>query len=114
MKARRGMLGHAHADSFLKHGAGLLAELETRRQPTPEQRLLAAVLARAIYDARAGHADAIAWLESDAVTAPRSFTFVAVCSQLEIDPAWARAEIAKRVKPRRRRVLKAAQSREAA
>ncbi len=66
------------------------ADFEWRRD-TPEQRLLSAVLERAVEDARAGEAAAFAWLESDDDTFGPGWSFVGVCHQLQADHEWIRA-----------------------
>lgn len=89
------------ADVFL--AGGLPVELAARRQPSGEERLLAAVLALAIADARRGDRSALAWLASDDdVPSRRGFSFMSVCHVLGVDPAWARARIAQQTRPPRR------------
>ena len=62
-----------------------------RRQPSGEQRLLAAVLDRTLLDAKAGDRAARAWLASDAPSTGTGFGFVEVSALLDIEPAWVRA-----------------------
>lgn len=76
-------------------------QLEPRAAASGELGLLAALLTQAIADARAGRADAVAWIASDAVTARGGFAFVQVCRELALDPAWVRQQVSAGVQARR-------------
>lgn len=68
--------------------------------PTPEKRLLAAVLARALFDYGAGTAHAVErhimrsarlWLKSDS---KKDMSFLYICAALDLDPWYVRHSLA--------------------
>jgi hypothetical protein len=70
-------------------GAG--TDCDSTRAATGELRLIAAVLERAIDDARRGDPEAIGWLASNDEVAAEGLTLVAVCRYLDFDPGWIRS-----------------------
>lgn len=89
-----------HADA--SNAGALATDADTRSAETGELRLVAAVLERAVLDARAGCADAAAWLASDAIgAAGRGWSYLEVCAVLGLDPACGRALVAHGVRSRR-------------
>lgn len=78
----------------------LATDADCARAETGELRLVSAILERAILDARKGRPDAVRWLASDASGAGDGrWSFVDVCDVLAIEPAWARAQIARGGRP---------------
>ncbi len=65
------------------------------RAETGEQRLIAAVLSRAIEDARRADRDACDWIASDELGARvGGWHYRDICAVLGLDAAWARAQVA--------------------
>lgn len=65
------------------------------RAETGELRLISAVLALAIADARRDDVDAQRWIASDeSGPAVGGFNFVDICEALALDASWARAQVA--------------------
>jgi len=94
--------------------AALETETDDPRATSGELALIAAVLQRAVLDARAGRQDARQWLtSSERGPAERGWYFLDLCDHLQVDPGWGRAQIARggqsrRPSMRRPRRLKAA------
>lgn len=75
------------------HPDELATDADDTRAETGELRLLAAVLELAVADARAGRADAAAWIASDeSGHALGGWYFTDVCAALGVEPAWVRRE----------------------
>lgn len=79
---------------MLPDTGALATDADDRRAISGELALVAAVVERALRDARAGRADARAWLATDATGAGDGWTYVDACAVLGLVPSWGRALVA--------------------